>query len=90
MVGASAWECLVSGEDVAGEAIWFSPLLLLPQESPVGHQQYRGSLRESRKQEAVEGTDHQRWRREKQNKKPKGNRGAPLFLCIQRFGTDAS
>lgn len=49
---------LLLGEDVGGGTIWFSLLLLLPQESAVGHKQYRVSLRESRKQEGTEGTDH--------------------------------
>lgn len=51
-------DALLSGEDMAGEAIWFSALLLPPQESPVRHKQHRVSLRESRKQEEMEGTDH--------------------------------
>lgn len=49
---------LFSGEDMAEEAIWFSPLLLLPQQSPVGRKQYRGSLRVNRKQEGIEGIHH--------------------------------
>lgn len=74
VVGASMCvtvNALLLGKDTAGEAFWFSALLLLPQERPVRHKQHRMSLRESRKQEGMEGTERWGWRKEKRNKKLK-------------------
>lgn len=74
---------LLLGEDVGGGAIWFSLLLLLPQESAVGHKQYRVSLRESRKQEGTEGMTAEGGERKNRFKSQSGIE-EPQHFCAYR------